>query len=56
MKKNNKTKSAINLSVNKDILKKFKEETKRRAINKSGLFQNFMEEWLEQNRTDEKRK
>jgi len=50
MNKNNQTKSALNVSINKEILKEFKSETKKKSINISALFQNFMIEWIKENK------
>lgn len=50
MSKNKQTKLPINLSIDKEILKDFKVETKKRAINRSGLIQNFIKEWLKENK------
>ena len=50
MNTGNQTKSGAHFSVDKEILNEFKKETKKKAINMSGLIQNFMEQWIKDNK------
>ena len=40
----------MNISVKKEVLKNFTEETKKKAINKSALIEQFMENWVKENK------
>jgi len=42
------TKDTVNFTIDKEILKQFKEETKKRDINKSSLIQRLMSNWLDE--------
>ena len=49
MKKNNNyTKKVINYSINKDLLKEFNRIAKEKAINKSGLIELYIKNWVEE--------
>lgn len=43
-------KTQMNISVSKEVLKNFTEETKKKAINKSALLELFMGNWVKENK------
>lgn len=49
MKENrNHTKKTVNYSIDKVILAEFNKMAKEKSINRSGLFQKFIEIWIEE--------
>lgn len=50
-KNNNYTKTIINYSINKDLLKEFNRIAKEKAINKSGLIELYIKKWVEEQKT-----
>ena len=51
MNKETQTKAAANFTIDKEILKEFKKQTKERAINRSALIQKMIEEWIKYGRS-----
>lgn len=44
-----KTKVAINMTVDVEVMQKFKELTDKKAVNRSKLIEGFMKEWMKAN-------
>jgi hypothetical protein len=44
------TKERANYSIDQKILQEFNAETKKQAINKSALLEQFMQNWVKQNK------
>jgi len=49
MKNNYLTKTRVNYSIDKEIIKEFDKLSKEKAINKSGLIELFIKNWIKEN-------